>query len=459
MMNEKTLHCPSAGETDHDATVIVVGAGLSGLIAARDLQRRGIDVVVLEASDRIGGRALAETTSLGSRLDLGGQWIGADDHRLMALVAELNLQQYPMHSKGLPLLIVQGRSKAVTSPSTLTAGLALAGLALLTRTSKTGRWNSSTVDRWLRKVPGRTSRRLLEVIALISWTADLDRYSVHAMLQMVRQQGGLRTILSTTNGAQDSLIVEGVGEITDRLAAELGNRVLTGEPVTSVRRDDDGVTVRTVSRELRSAKVIVTVPPPLASRIKHDPPLSASRIAVERDTYMGSVYKAIAVFERPFWRDAGRAEALVLDHPGRAVFDTTAPGGPGHLCTLVSGPEARALDGLEPEERRRALLGPLAAYFGPEVLEPVGWHEKSWHLDEYTGGGYLALPEPCTTAGILPMTSLPEGHVHWAGTETASQHPGYLEGAIHAGERAAREVADALARPGTVPGYHEENGL
>ena len=65
-----------------DAEVIVIGAGMSGLIAARDLHRRGIDVLVLEAADRVGGRAMSATTTLGSRVDLGGQWLGHDHHRL-----------------------------------------------------------------------------------------------------------------------------------------------------------------------------------------------------------------------------------------------------------------------------------------------------------------------------------------------------------------------------------------
>lgn len=76
-------------------TVAVVGAGLSGLTAARALHRRGIDVIVVEAAERLGGRVMGETTALGSRLDLGGQWIGHDHHRVMELAAELSLTQYP----------------------------------------------------------------------------------------------------------------------------------------------------------------------------------------------------------------------------------------------------------------------------------------------------------------------------------------------------------------------------
>ena len=158
-----------------------------------------------------------------------------------------------------------------------------------------------------------------------------------------------------------------------------------------------------------------------------------------------SAYKAVAVYERPFWRERNGGEFIVLDVPDSAVFDTTAPDGHGRLCVLISGPEARALrrprrrehhcglDGLDAADRRKAVLGPLIPHVGPEVLEPASWHAKSWHLDEFAGGGYIALPNPGTTDGLVPMSSVPIGDIHWAGSETASDHPGYLDGAIGAG--------------------------
>ncbi len=74
-------------QTGTTATVVVVGAGLSRLTAARALHRAGVDVLVLEAADRCGGRAMSETTALGSRVDLGGQWIGHDHSRIAASAA------------------------------------------------------------------------------------------------------------------------------------------------------------------------------------------------------------------------------------------------------------------------------------------------------------------------------------------------------------------------------------
>jgi monoamine oxidase len=438
----------TAGVADEDiaTTVAVIGAGLSGLVAARKLRRQGIDVVVLEAADRLGGRAFSETTPLGSRVDLGGQWIGHDHHRFTALAAELGLRKFTMHSEGFPTVIDGRRRLSLSSPSMLVSGAILVAVEALSRLRVPTRWNAVTLADALRKVPGRTPRRLLEVAALISWTADPGRYTILAMTKMIREQGGLRRILATTGGAQEALLVEGVGALVDGLAAELGERVRAGHRVTSITQSNGEITVDTVAGRVRAAKVIITVPPPTRRRISFVPPLSARRDALAHNTYMGSVYKAIAVYNTPFWRNRCSGEFLVLDAPGRAVFDTSPPEGPGHLCILVAGPEARALDRLDPAKRRAALLGALTDSVGSEVLEPVSWHEKAWHQDEFVGGGYLALPEPGTTEGFLPVDATPVGDIHWAGTETAEHHAGYFEGAIESGNRAAVEVATALAR-------------
>lgn len=169
-----------------DSTVVVVGAGLSGLTAARELHRRGVDVVVLEAAERVGGRVLGQTTTLGSRLDLGGQWVGHDHHRVTALAAELGVAQFPMRTATMPKVIDGPRRVSPVGPSMVMAGLAMVGVGVL--------------DSWLAKVPGRTARRLLEVVAEVSWTGDLDRLSVQAATDMIRYQGGLLNKFGTRAG-------------------------------------------------------------------------------------------------------------------------------------------------------------------------------------------------------------------------------------------------------------------
>ncbi|MER8036410.1 flavin monoamine oxidase family protein [Streptomyces hydrogenans] len=434
-------------ERGTETTVAVVGAGMSGLVAARELRREDIDVLVLESADRPGGRMMADTSVLGSRLDLGGQWVGHGHRRFASLAAELGTELFPMRTPKRPCFVDGPRRLSPMSPTVLAANAVLLAWELRAKRPAPEKWAARTVEAWLRRVPGRRARRLLDVLVSVTTTADLDRYSMHAFTEAVRHQGGLAAMLSTSGGAQEKLIAEGAGTLTERLAADLGERVLTGRRVTSIHQDDHGVTLRTTAGAVRAARAIITVPPPMSARISYDPPLPPSRTLLERHTSMGSVYKAIAVYEHPFWRQRkGHAEFILLAHPGGAVFDTTPPGGPGHLCFLVAGAEARTLDGMDSAGRRQALLGQLVPHLGPQVLAPADWHEKSWHLDENVGGGYTALAIPGTTDGYLPMPSQPVGALHWGGTETANEHAGYIEGAIESGERVAREVLRSLQR-------------
>ena len=427
--------------------VVVVGAGLAGLVAARELTRAGREVVVLEAAERCGGRAYAVTTALGSRVDLGGQWIGHDHHRLVALADELGLRRYAMTTTFLPRILDGSRRVRPVSATFAVAAVALAVTQVLASRPlarvRRGRWGSVGVERWLTRVPGR-ARRLLEVSASIAWTTDLARMPVATMLATIRAQGGLVNLMGTEGAAQDALMVEGAGTIVERLAADLGPRVRTGSRVVSVDRDADSALVRTETTEVRARRVVLTPPPPTAARIAHDPPLPPARVRLQETTVMGSVYKAIAVYPEPFWRVRGGGELVLLDDPGCGVFDSTPPDGPGHLCLLIGGPEAVAVAALDPDERRARLLGRLARHLGPEALEPADWLEKAWHLDPYAGGGYVALPVLGADHVDAVLPADPVGPLHWAGTETASDHPGYLDGAIESGERVAREVLASL---------------
>ena len=182
----------------------------------------------------------------------------------------------------------------------------------------------------------------------------------------------------------------------------------------------------------------------MTTSITFEPPLPPERITLQRNMLMGTVYKAVAVYETPFWRARGDAECMLLGEPNVAVFDTSPPAGPGHLCLLVGGPQARVLDDLDTDGRRAVLLRQLAQHLGEAVERPAGWHEKAWHRDVFAGGGYSALPVPGTSEGFYPVASAPTGRIHWAGTEAAAEHAGYIEGAIEAGNRAAREVAKTI---------------
>ncbi|RMZ75985.1 hypothetical protein DV738_g5175, partial [Chaetothyriales sp. CBS 135597] len=370
---------PQSSQTQ--VQVLVIGAGLAGLTAASELHQQGIDVLVLEAAARVGGRVETVTTGLGSRLDLGGQWIGHGHRRIAALAEQANATAYKTFTGGgAPRIVREGKDISLFSPAILLGAVILGLFDLLCKIWIPRSWNRVTVEKAIATfVPSRmdTTRRLIRLLAAVTTTAELDKYSVYAAGKSLPLAGGLMAMLGTHGGAQDTLLVEGMGSVTAMLAARLGG--------PSRVRVESG-------QEFTAAKVIVTAPPPMQKSLRFNPPLPEDRILLQQNTRMGVVYKAIAVFERPFWRDRLGGEYLILDDP---------------LCG---------------------------------VLQPVEWHEKAWQLDEFCGGGYLAFPLVGTTHGLLPMPHTPWGNIHWAGTETAEDHPGYLEGAVLSGQRAASEI-------------------
>lgn len=423
-----------------DADVIVVGAGIAGLTAADELASQGVDVVVLEASERVGGRMLAEPTRLGSAVDLGGQWIGAGHHRFAALAARFGTTTYPMQS---PNRVQIADATGTVSPyalSSLLAGVALLGIDLASRVPGSLGSGERTVADLIARLPVERARRLLEVTLQVTCCADSSEMSAVALLGLIRHQRGLAGMMKTTGGAQDSLVVEGAGTLARRLADGLAARVYLNCPVTRIDHDDIGVTVRAATSTIRAGAVIVTAPPPQTRQITFDPALPQERIRLQHNTYMGAVYKAIAVYSEPFWRADRDAEMIMLDEPGGAVFDSSPPGGPGHLTLLIGGNDARRFGEIEPEARRLTLLDRLAAHLGERARRAADWHDKVWHHDPFVGGGYACLPRLGSDEGRFPIDHTPTGSIHWAGTETADEHAGYIEGAIASAHRVVTEI-------------------
>ena len=101
---------PDSRETD----VVVVGAGLAGLAAARKLTADGIDCVVLEARDRVGGRTLNHSIGDGKIVEVGGQWVGPTQTRVLELMRELGLESFPTYDQGEHVIEYEGELKRYT---------------------------------------------------------------------------------------------------------------------------------------------------------------------------------------------------------------------------------------------------------------------------------------------------------------------------------------------------------
>ncbi|RKG91755.1 flavin monoamine oxidase family protein [Corallococcus terminator] len=452
---------------DTSVDVVVIGAGVAGLTAARDIARTGASVAVLEARDRVGGRTLTRDVG-GGAVDLGGQWVGPRQRHVLRLADSLGLKRFAQHHQGTKVLEVRGglrtyKGKVPSLPLLSLLDLQrtvwkLDGLAKKVPREKpaaaprAAEWDALTVEDWKqRHVPTWGARAALDIATRAVFAAEPSEVSFLHFLSYVHSNGGLMPLTEIENGAQAERFVDGAQSLSLRLAEALPpDRVVLSAPVRAVLQDARGVTATTTDgRTVRARYAVVATPPALAERIDFGADLPAGRRRVHADLPMGSVIKVVATYAHPFWREAGLSGEAVSDvGPVRLCFDDCGPG--GHHPALVGfflGDTARAWTGRPAGDIHRAALEGFARFFGPQALTPVAVAELNWKAEAFSTGCYVGLPRPGTLTAIGEALRAPFGRVHWAGTETAIEGCGYIDGAVESGERAATEIAARLTAP------------
>jgi monoamine oxidase len=446
------------------ADVLVVGAGLAGLVAARDLVAAGRSVLVLEARDRVGGRVVNEELGTGETVEMGGQWAGPTQDRLLGLASDLDIATFPTYDTGKNVLHFNGKrgyyAGAVPRISPLVlvdVGRAQARLEALARkvpteapwtTPGAEKLDGQTFETWARRnTASRSARMLLTLATEAVFAAEPGDLSLLHVLFYSHSGGSFQRLIATTGGAQQDRFVGGSALIAERLAAALGSVVRLATPVSRIEVRGDKVTATTPSGQFEGRQVIITAPPLLAGRIDYDPALPPWREQLTQRTPMGSVIKCQVVYDEPFWRRDGLSGQATGDGAGsRVVFDNSPPdGSPGVLLAFVEGDEARRL-GREPlDVRRQAVVDSLVRFFGPRAGKPELYLERDWQREKWSGGCYGTLFGPNVWTRFGHALRTPVGPIHWAGTETATVWAGYMEGAIRSGSDAAHAVLADLA--------------
>ncbi len=443
-------------------TVLIAGAGLAGLAAARSLEQRGATVTIVEARDRVGGRVWTIRDGLAHRqhAEAGADLIDGNQSHLIQLSTELGLERARILRDGFGYVTSRGRwSQSIQQPPGA-AGKMMARLFALARDYGLAehRWDGAigrtlarqSVADWLEahhasaavKARFRAFRGLfladpedLSLIALVDFFSEFAEDDEPGQGEMFRLTGG-----------------------NDRLATEMARRlrgkVLLGTVLRRVRdrRGKIRATVESASgvAEIAADYLVVALPASTARDVIFDPALpDAQHRAISRLKY-GAATRLLLQFERRFWQKRGRPNAFGTDQDTGAFWDgNEQQTGAAILSLLAGGSASRAL------QARLASGGPAA------VVDELRWLGRPapllasrsivWEDDLWARGGY-AYFDPAFDPLWRDWLARPHGRILFAGEHTSLRWQGYMNGAIESGLRAAAEIA---ALGAFAPGINE----
>ncbi|XP_051877414.1 amine oxidase [flavin-containing]-like [Pristis pectinata] len=458
----------SSGKQD----VIIIGGGLSGLSAAKLLIEEGLKVLVLEARDRVGGRTYTVQGPEFQYVDLGGAYVGPTQNRILRLAKELGIKTYKVNEKEKLIHFVQGKSHPFNGPfPPVWNPIAYMDYNNFWRTlDEMGNeipadapWNTQCAEEWdnmtMKELIDKlcwtsVAREFATLFVNVNVTSEPHEVSALWFLWYVKQCGGTRRIFSTTNGGQERKFIGGSGQISDRLAERMKDSVRLNRPVVRVEQAEDSVQVETLNGEKYMADYVISaIPPALTQQIHYSPPVPPLRNQLIQRVPMGSIIKCMVYYSRPFWREKGFCGTMMIEDeesPISLTLDDTKPDG-SHpaIMGFILARKARFLLSLTKAERKKRICQIYARVLETEeALYAVHYEEKDWCAEQYSGGCYTAYFPPGTFVQFGRVLREPFGRLYFAGTETATKWSGYMDGAVQAGERAAREVMCAV---GIIP--------
>jgi monoamine oxidase len=445
---------------EHSVDVAIIGAGLAGLAAADELTRAGYDVVVLEGRNRVGGR-IYTTHVAGVPVDAGATWVAPGHTAVRELVDRFGGELVPQFHQGKGVISFGGKRKvdgltALTPWAMVDLTRIMNALQKMVdtmpvsapwRDPRAQELDSMSFGEWLSsKRALKDTRKFMGMFCMVHWGAPVGDVSLFNVMRYIRTLGGIEHMLAVEGGDQQDRILGTAQELVSKLAETLGFRVHLESPVERITTVGDEVTVQTGEQTIRARYAIVTASPQHRSKIDFSPALPEQHYGLSRSWRLGALSKAFVAYDKPFWRGQGFSGEAVSDHETVFLtFDVTPnDAGPGILMVFC---DARAFDAFDQNERRGRVVEHLVHLFGEAARNVIDYTDFCWGNDDFAPGGPNPAVAPKTWTSFGEILREPVGLIHWAGTETADETSGTMNGAILSGQRAAEEVAARLASP------------
>ncbi|WP_430679441.1 flavin monoamine oxidase family protein [Mesorhizobium album] len=425
------------GSKTERTDVAIVGAGFTGLSAALELKRAGIDFVLLEARDRPGGRVEATRNGLGERIDSGAQFLCEDMPELMALArargktfVKTNVDGDFITHPPMPMerairtyhaaMEMRERMNSIEPDDPRIAGLSVAAWLQRQRDSEDAK---------------AAFRSIIEGL----WCLALDKVPLWHLIDNDRR------ITNEVPELQYSLR-ETMQSLADDLADDLGGSLRLNEPAMRIEHGPGGVRVGTAGGgTIEAREVLVALPPATAAKLAFAPALPPALAKALGVWESGAVIKILVRYARPFWRERGLSGMVMWrDLPGLFACDASRDAEHAALTVFVGGPRALHWRELGEAALRAEVTARLVDALGPDAADMLDFNQRDWTHDRWSGGAYGDLIVDVTARHAERTILAGAPPVHFAASELSPSFPGYVEGAIVAGRSTARKLATAL---------------
>lgn len=440
------------GATGDPTRVVVIGAGFAGLAAASALRNAGIEVVVLDARDRVGGRTFTRDVG-GAPIDVGGSWIHTPDGNPMTALADLagiaRAPADPVAQIGLLSGYDAESGGWLTAPQI--------GYPLLL----TSIFESALPS--LREEVGAGASvedAIAPFLASRGESEDILRragYGIRVLAEQFESGPSSDVALDWYLNAaidyegEDAFPVGGYRGIVEHLAS--GFDVRTGQLVTNVAYDANGVTVTTATEVFTGSHAIVTAPLGVlkAGAIAFEPPLPNEKLAAIGALGFGNFEKVALRYDEAFWLDAGRTNWIHLGAGGVREFpiflDLTSHVGAPALVALCSATFAESLLAESEEATIDRVRTILTAGFGGGLPAPLDAFATRWGSDPLARGAYTYIAVGASPADLDALAAPVGGRLLFAGEHTSALRFGYADGALDTGVREAKRLLGVESVP------------